>query len=102
MTHSIYRVVDFEIIAPYTLKIDFDDGESQTINFSPVLFGELYGPLQDIKLFESVEIDYEVHTLVWANGADFDPATLHDWDIHASEMQKMAQKWDMAKAGVAV
>ena len=26
-----------------------------------------------------MEIDPEVHTLVWPNGAGFDPATLHDW-----------------------
>jgi len=56
----------------------------------------LYGPLQDIKLFESVEIDSEVHTLVWPNGADFDPATLHDWPLYAAEMQKMAEKWASA------
>ena len=98
MTHPIYRVTNFKIIAPYTLEIDFDDGKTQIIDFSPILFGELYGPLQDIKLFESVEIDCEVHTLVWSNGADFDPATLHDWDLHKDEMQKMAQKW--AKVGM--
>lgn len=101
MTHSIYRVVDFEIIASYTLKIDFDDGKSQTIDFRPLLFGEIYGPLQDKKLFESVEIGPEVHTLVWANGADFDPTTLHDWDLYKAEMQKMAKKWARADSSVA-
>jgi hypothetical protein len=30
-------------------------------------------------LFNQVRIDPEVHTLVWPNGADFDPAMLHDW-----------------------
>ena len=81
-----YRVVDFRIVAPHILKVIFDDYQSQIIDFSPVLFGKLYGPLQDISFFESVKIDYETHTLVWANGADFDSATLHDWDIHASRM----------------
>ena len=85
-----YRVVDFRIIAPHILKVIFDDYQAQIIDFSPVLFGELYGPLQDIKFFESVKIDYEAHTLVWANGADFAPAILHDWDIHAERMRKVA------------
>lgn len=38
--------------------------------------------LRDIQLFNSVAIDPEVHTLVWPNGADFDPATLDDWPAH--------------------
>lgn len=39
-----------------------------------VLAGDIYGPLHDPSVFASVEIDPEVHTLVWPNGADFDPA----------------------------
>ncbi|MDQ2899086.1 MAG: hypothetical protein M3Y07_04705 [Acidobacteriota bacterium] len=33
-------------------------------------------------MFNQVHIDPEVNTLVWPNGADFDPATLHDWQDH--------------------
>lgn len=33
----------------------------------------------DERVFNQVEIDPEVHALVWPNGADFDPETLHDW-----------------------
>lgn len=79
MKHKIYRVTDFAVIAPYTLRVSFDDGSQQEINFEPMLFGELYLPLRDLELFNQVQIDREVHTLVWPNGADFDPATLHDW-----------------------
>lgn len=93
MSHPIYRVISFEIVGPYKLRVVFDDGEEQIIDFQPILVGNLYGPLQDRKLFESVAIDPEVHTLVWPNGADFDPATLHDWPIYAAEMRKMVQRW---------
>ena len=71
------------------------------IDFRPVLAGEMYGPLQDERLFGQVEIDPEVHTLVWPNGADFDPATLHDWPKYAEEIQRMARKWAMAQAKAA-
>jgi hypothetical protein len=79
MSHPIYKVVDFEIVGPYTVKVVFDDGSAQVINFLPVLEGELYKPLQDMKLFNQLKIDPQTHTLVWPNGADFDPETLHDW-----------------------
>jgi hypothetical protein len=93
MAHPIYRVVAFQITGPYTVRVEFDDATDQTIDFRPVLAGEIYGPLQDEKLFNRVAIDTEVHTLVWPNGADFDPATLHDWPQHVAEMTRMAKRW---------
>ena len=79
MFHPIYKVKSFRIVAPYTLWIKFDDDVSKTINFQSILSYEIYKPLRDISVFEQVKIDPEVHTLVWPNGADFDPATLHNW-----------------------
>ena len=93
MKHPIYRVQEFEIIAPYTLRVRFDDDTWQIINFQPVLAGRLYGPLRDLPLFNQVRIDPEVHTLIWPNGADFDPATLHDWPEHKDTMSAMAKAW---------
>ena len=96
MDHEIHRVVSFEKVAPFTLRVGFDDGISQVIDFRPVLKGELYGPLQDSSLFDRVRIDSEVHTLVWPNGADFDPATLHDWPEHEADMIALARRWASA------
>ena len=96
--HPIYRVKSFENVAPYTLRIHFDDGTEQTINFQPVLAGELYGPLRDLALFNQVRIDPEVHTLIWPNEADFDPATLHDWPQHIDELKALAQRWALTPA----
>lgn len=94
MSHPIFRVESFEILSPYTLRIRFDDHSTQTIDFLPVLAGELYGPLRDLALFNQVQIDPEVNTLVWPNGADFDPATLHDWPEQIEDMKSSAQKWE--------
>ncbi|HEV2495501.1 MAG TPA: DUF2442 domain-containing protein [Terriglobia bacterium] len=93
MSHPIYRVVQFEIVAPYTLRVRFDDKTVQTINFEPTLAGELYAPLRDLKLFNQARIDPEVHTLVWPSGADFDPATLHDWPMHEQALRERARHW---------
>ena len=93
MTHRVCRVVSFEIAGPYTLRVGFDDGVEQVINLKPILAGEIYGPLRDVSLFNKVQIDPEVHTLVWPNGADFDPETLHDWPLHAAAFAERARAW---------
>ena len=98
MNHPIYKVIEFEIVSPYRLRLRFDDGVTQIINFQPVLAGELYAPLNDLNLFNQVRIDPDVHTLVWPNGADFDPATLHDWPVHESALYERAKRWQMVRA----
>jgi hypothetical protein len=97
MEHEIHRVTSFQKIAPFTLSIQFEDGTSQTIDFRPVLEGELYGPLQDPTLFSQVRIDPEVHTLVWPNGADFDPAILHNWPELEPALRALAARWASSK-----
>ena len=66
MNHQMYRVVSFEIQAPYTLRVCFDDDTEQIIDFQATLEGELFGPLRDSSLFNQVQINPEVHTSVWA------------------------------------
>ena len=98
MSHPIHRVASFAIVGPYTLRVTFDDSTSQTIDFLPVLAGELFGPLRDPELFERVQLDLEVRTLTWPNGADFDPATLHDWPEHAPGLEQLARRWQKGAA----
>lgn len=82
-------VQDLGLIAAYTLRVVFDDGTEHIIDFEPVLRGELNGPLRDADLFRRVQLDREVHTLVWPNGADFDPAVLHEWPNCAAAFIQM-------------
>ncbi len=90
MKHPIYRVTSFEIIGAYTLRVEFYDRTRQDIDFRPILRGELYGPLRDEALFNQVCIDSDIHTLVWSNGADFDPATRRGWSEHPESMMDIA------------
>jgi Protein of unknown function (DUF2442) len=98
MRHRIYRVTSLEIVSSYSLRLRFDDATEQTIDFQPVLEGELHRPLRDLTLFNQVRIDPEVHTLVWPNGADFDPATLHDWPVYVGALITRAEQWETRSA----
>jgi hypothetical protein len=89
----VHRVRAFQNLGSYKLRVEFEDGVSRTIDFLPVLAGELYGPLREPTMFDRVRIDPDVATLVWPNGADFDPASLHDWPDVAEAMGAMARRW---------
>lgn len=95
MSHRIYRVQSFQIEPSYTVRVYFDDETEQLIDFSPVLRGELYGPLRDPKRFDQVRLDPEAHTLVWPNGADFDPETLYQWPRYAAALAERARQWEV-------
>jgi hypothetical protein len=86
MSHAIYRVLSFEIIGPHQLRVRFDDGVSREIDFQPILHVPLYESLRPLSVFNRVSLDPEIQTLVWPNGADFDPETLHDWPKYVSQL----------------
>src|SRR5579875_1451100 len=99
MNHPLYRITAVDHVPPYALCLRFNDGLTRTIDFEPILEGELYGPLRDPAVFAQVTLDPEIHTVVWPNGADFDPATLHDWPDHEAAFRAAAARWSHAHAG---
>ena len=80
------------------MRVSFDDGAQQVIDFKPVLYGEMWGPLRDLTLFNQVALDSIARTLTWPNGADFDPETLRNWPQYKDELAARAQQWDMILA----
>ena len=96
MGHPVHKITAFEVEGPYRIRVVFADGLVRTIDFLSILDGELFGPLRDLNQFNSVTLDPEAHTLVWRNGADFDPATLHDWPEHEAAVIALARRWALA------
>jgi hypothetical protein len=80
------------------MRITFDDGTEQVVDFQRVLGGQLYQPLRDLRIFNGVILEPEAHTLVWPNGADFDPAMLHDWPEREAAFVAMVQGWESVPA----
>jgi hypothetical protein len=98
MSHLLYRVTRFSIVGDYTIHVQFDDGSEQTIDFRPVLYGEVFGPLRDLAIFNQVALDPIARTLIWPNGADFDPETLRNWPEYVDELAARAKQWDTTPA----
>lgn len=85
-THELYDVIAFEIVGDYTLQLKFDDGHEQTIDFEPVLYGEVFFPLRDLSIFKQVKLNPDTGTIEWPTGADFDPETLHNWPKYVDKI----------------
>jgi hypothetical protein len=72
-------VLSVEVVAPYRLRLRFDDGVSGEIDVrSLVPFDGVFEPLNDPAFFALAEVNPDLGTVVWPNGADLDPVVLHD------------------------
>lgn len=72
------RVRSVEPLEGFTLRLVFDDGTVCELDLESELWGPVFEPLRnDPALFRQVRVDPELGTIVWPNGADFDPDTLH-------------------------
>ena len=92
MLHELYEVTKFKVVGPYRLWLEFDDGTTQEIDFEPILYGNLYGPLRDPAVFAQVEIDLISRTLVWPDGAGFHPETLRNWPRYRAAWVEAANR----------
>jgi hypothetical protein len=59
------------------LRLGFDDGSSGEVDFSQEEWTGVFAPLADSRYFAKVQLDEELGTIVWPNGADIAPETLH-------------------------
>ena len=69
-------VVDAEYRDGFRIQLTFNDGTSETVDFSQWLEGPIFEPLQDIAYFRRFFL--EGGTVSWPNGADIAPETLYE------------------------
>ncbi len=70
-------VTTAKVIGPTSVELTFSDGTCKEIDLAPELYGEVFHPLKDPALFAQVQVDRELGTIVWPNGADFSPEFLY-------------------------
>lgn len=70
-------VVSAKVIADYRLNLRFEDGVEGVLDLEPHLtFRGVFEPISDPSYFAMVQVDPELGTVVWPNGADLDPDVL--------------------------
>ncbi len=62
----------------YQLHLRFEDNIEGTVDFTQIIpFSGIFAPLQDPLYFATVQVNPELGTIVWENGADLDPDVLY-------------------------
>ena len=74
----IVRVIEAESAGAYRMRLKFNDGTSKVVDLEPLLIGPVFEPLKDQGYFSKGALDPICGTLVWPNGADIAPETLHE------------------------
>lgn len=60
-------------LSGYKLLLTFEDGSIRRVDLAPHLDGEIFEPLKDIRYFATVQVNSDIDTIVWDNGADMSP-----------------------------
>ena len=79
------KIIDIKFAGDFELSLKFNDGESKTINFEPLIGKGISAQLLDKEYFRKVSID-NGGGLEWPNGMDFCPNFLKEY-ISNSEIK---------------
>ena len=71
-----YDILEARYVRDHVVWQRFRDGTAGEADLAPELRGPVFEPLKDVAFFRQLQLD--VDTIAWPNGADFSPEFLHD------------------------
>ena len=75
----LYDVIEVKFIEDCILFLRFEDGLEGNIDISKIIpFEGIFSKFKDQKYFCTVELNKDIGTIVWDNGADVSPAYLYN------------------------
>jgi len=83
---EIHEVIDAKLIKNYTIEFVFDDLSRGQVDLKKYLGRGIFKDLLSPRLFKQFQVDAELGTITWFNGADIAPETLY------AEVQKHKKK----------
>lgn len=77
MRHDFNDVVAADVLHGRIVRLRFENGDLRDIDLTPLLTGPAFSAIAtDDELFRQLQVDSEVGTISWPNGADISPTTL--------------------------
>ena len=90
----ILHITEAKYIKDYEVEVVFNDGRRGIADLSGVLYGPVFKPLKDKKLFAQLRVDQEIATITWPNGADLAPESVYFRAFrNVPELQNQFKEW---------
>lgn len=83
--HFVKKV---KYISGYELQLTFEDGSVKFVDLEPHLDGAIFAPLKNVEYFKKVQLNQDIDTIVWENGADLSPDFLYKIAEQAREISE--------------
>jgi hypothetical protein len=76
---ELVHLTAVDVVGDHRLRLTCEDGAEGEVDLSVWRRRGVFEPLADPSYFRRVALDEELGTIVWPNGADLAPETLHAW-----------------------
>lgn len=75
------KIKKIEVVEPYSLKLEYENGEVRLFDVTPYISGSWYGELKDKAYFKTVRLLSDGIGIEWAKGQDISPHELYEHSI---------------------
>jgi len=90
----LLHVREAKYLGDYRIELLFSDGSRGIADLSESLRGPIFEPLKNRSAFAQLEVDPELETIVWPNGADVAPEYLYFLAFRdLPELQEQFREW---------
>ena len=87
-------ITEAKYLYDYKVELKFNDGKKGVVNLENELYGTIFEPLKDKKIFATVKLDKDIDTISWENGADLAPEFLYYESFKDDKsLTKQFQEW---------
>ena len=76
------KIKKINVVEPYSLQIEYENGEIRLFDVTPYISGSWYGELKDKAYFKTVRILENGYGIEWADGQDISPHELYEFSIN--------------------